>query len=373
MNLKLLQEKLKCYYRQLPAHLTSTQLKETLQLAHQLAQQGKVKQAAESYRQAADILAASGRFAEAEQICQQWIALQPRISRPYSNLGKVLTLQGKDKEASVAFREAVKQRTRGLHPENSNWHQAQPQGPDFFINGFARCGTTSLYIYLIKHPRILPCAYKEPMFFNKDYALGLDWYLSHFPVMPTEGNYLTGEATTRYIDHPQAAKRLYRHFPRAKFVIMMRNPVERTVSDYNLLVNRGVLKQPLKQLVNRLEKLRSKSEADLARWVQRWRLTNDPIASSLYVYHIERWLSLFSREQFLFLSSEDFYSEPAQTVQKVFRFLGLPDYELADYPQYNSGNYGAIALDVRAALISFFEPHNQKLEDKLGIKFNWRN
>ena len=39
--------------------------------------------------------------------------------------------------------------------------------PSFFIIGERKCGTSSLYRYLIAHPNVLPCQLKEPNFFGK--------------------------------------------------------------------------------------------------------------------------------------------------------------------------------------------------------------
>lgn len=372
MKLKLLQEKLKCYYRD-PSQITSTEGKELLQSAGRLARQGETAEAVVAYRQAAKVFTEGGRFAEAVKAYSEAIALQPSHWKNYRRLGKVLTLQGNAEAASKAFREAVKQQILITKPHLAylNWETTKLGEPSFFINGFARCGTTSLYMYLVQHPQILSCAYKEPMFFNKDYALGMDWYLSHFPTLATEGHLITGEATTRYIDHYKAAERLHQHFPQAKFVVMMRNPVERTISDYHLLVKMGVLKESLDQLIDRLKNLRHKSEKDLEKWVQQPRWVDDPLATSLYVYHLRKWLPLFPREQFLFLKSESFYSNPAETLQKVFHFLELPDYQLTSYKQFNSGSYTAISVESKDELTDFFKPHNQKLEEELDLCFEW--
>ena len=54
---------------------------------------------------------------------------------------------------------------------------------------------------------------------------------------------------------------------------------------------------------------------------------------------LKKWLSVFPREQVLILSSEKFYENPAETVQQVFQFLGLPDYVLPAYQKYNSRSY----------------------------------
>ena len=47
--------------------------------------------------------------------------------------------------------------------------------PSFFIIGANKCGTSSLYRYLLANPGVLPCAKKEPNFFGQhsaDYIAG---------------------------------------------------------------------------------------------------------------------------------------------------------------------------------------------------------
>ena len=51
--------------------------------------------------------------------------------------------------------------------------------PDFVIIGAAKCGTTSLYEYLSRHPNVFPSEKKEIYYFNDNYSKGMRWYKSH--------------------------------------------------------------------------------------------------------------------------------------------------------------------------------------------------
>ena len=42
--------------------------------------------------------------------------------------------------------------------------------PSFFIIGANKCGTSSLYRYIVANPQVLPCAIKEPNFFGQHSA-----------------------------------------------------------------------------------------------------------------------------------------------------------------------------------------------------------
>lgn len=96
------------------------------------------------------------------------------------------------------------------------------------------------------------------------------------------------------------------------------------------------------------------------------------ISASLYVYFIEKWLQLFPRENFLFLKTEDLGQNPRETMDRVFEFLGLPKYELTNYPRKNSNSYNTIDENLRKSLSDFFLPYNQKLEKLIGIKCDWQ-
>jgi hypothetical protein len=102
-----------------------------------------------------------------------------------------------------------------------------------------------------------------------------------------------------------------------------------------------------------------------------WHREKGDLLFGLYVYFLEKWMAVFPREQILILQSEDFYAHPAATLTQVFDFLGVPDYPLPAYPNYNPGSYSPMTEDLRQILADFFRPHNQRLEAYLGMKFNW--
>jgi hypothetical protein len=59
-------------------------------------------------------------------------------------------------------------------------------------------------------------------------------------------------------------------------------------------------------------------------------------------------------------------------MDRVFEFLGLPKYELTNYPRKNSNSYNTIDENLRKSLSDFFLPYNQKLEKLIGIKCDWQ-
>jgi hypothetical protein len=200
---------------------------------------------------------------------------------------------------------------------------------------------------------------------------GLDWYLSHFPPISKESKFLTGEATPWYFVSFESAKKIAHVFPDVKLIILLRNPIFRSFSHYQMQLRLGEEQRSFAEVISSeieaIKNFSSPGEADS----DYWQTEKGCLLFSLYFYFIEKWMAVFPREQFLVLRSEDFYANPAATLTQVFDFLGVPDYPLPEYPNYNPGYYNPISDDLRQTLAEFFRPHNENLEEYLGMKFNW--
>jgi len=123
--------------------------------------------------------------------------------------------------------------------------------PDFIIIGVQRGGTTSLYKYMTKHPKIIPALKKEIHFFDNKFGKGLSWYESQFMQNPffcllkrkrKSEDTITGEASPYYIYHPHVPKRISKILPNVKLIAILRNPIERAFSHYNHEVRLGAEK-----------------------------------------------------------------------------------------------------------------------------------
>jgi sulfotransferase family protein len=107
--------------------------------------------------------------------------------------------------------------------------------PNLFLIGAMKSGTTSLHAYLGSHPQIFMCPQKEPEFFAKEeiWSLGEEWYVKLFAAVGSE--LVIGESSTVYsrIPHfPGVAERIANFNSEARFIYIMRDPVERTISQY---------------------------------------------------------------------------------------------------------------------------------------------
>ncbi|MEM1368219.1 MAG: sulfotransferase domain-containing protein [Cyanobacteria bacterium P01_H01_bin.15] len=262
----------------------------------------------------------------------------------------------------------------------SSWRRL----PDFLILGTQKGGTTSLYQYIIEHPAIISATRKEiRYFFNpKEYLDGqtsLGWYKSHFPFnwSPFQPqSFLTGEATPEYLYIPHTPERTAATIPQAKLIILLRDPIKRAYSQYRHNVRRNVEKLSFSDAIAREEErigpYRERVETDptyLKIDYNRFGYQN----RGVYWRQLDRWQRCFPDEQFLILKSEDFFANPEDSVNQVFAFLGLSPLSLKEYPVNNSGNAAPLPIDAQThqTLVDFFQPHNQKLVERLGPKFQY--
>jgi hypothetical protein len=255
--------------------------------------------------------------------------------------------------------------------------------PDFVIVGAQRCGTTSLYNYLVEHPDTSPAFMKETHFFDLHFHRGLSWYRAHFPiawnasrtaVRATRSRRVAGEATPYYLFYPHAPHRALATVPSAKLIVLLRNPVDRAYSHYHHEVATGVETASFEQALEREE---ATLPAETARILQDGSYRSfahfhySYLSRGVYVDQLERWGQFFSREQTLILKSEEFYQRPAATMEQVMRFLSLAPWTSGSYRKFNETQHTAMQPATRGRLVDHFRPHNERLYAYLGTDLGW--
>ncbi len=255
--------------------------------------------------------------------------------------------------------------------------------PDFLVIGAQRCGSTSLYRYLCQHPEIIPAVKKEVHFFDLHFNKGEYWYRSHFPLRSIKFNlkknnlhtYLTCEATPIYIFHPLAPYRISDLLPNAKFIILLRNPVERAYSHYWLRVRRGGEPLPFEEAIQQeSERLRGQREKIILQKEENygynfWHYSY--LARGIYIDQIETWYRLFPKNQFLIIKSEDFYTHSTDTLNSCFEFLGLPQGIQTYNKIHQRGEYPEMNPETKEQLTAYFEPYNKRLYEFIGRDLGW--
>lgn len=252
--------------------------------------------------------------------------------------------------------------------------------PSFLIIGAQKCGTTSLYEYLVEHPQIWEAHTKEPHFFSGGLDPSIDlfqkgelWYRANFPlksVMQPGGH--TFDATPLYLFNPLVPKRISELIPKAKLIAVLRNPTERAISHY--FHEKRLHREPLdiaeamaaeeKRLAPKLENKDYKSETFIHLSYK---------SRGLYLEQIERFLDYFPRENLLILSSEGTLQTPRETLRRICEFVDVdPNYQFSNLnPRNIAPNRVDVPTEVYNYLDNYFAPHNQRLYDFLGERYAW--
>jgi Sulfotransferase domain len=256
--------------------------------------------------------------------------------------------------------------------------------PDFVVVGAKKSGTTSLYHLLVGHPYVQPAAKKELHYFdNLVEDEDTEWYRHCFPAPKwKEGRRtITGEATP-YLANPLAPERMAQVIPQAQLIALLRNPVDRAYSDYQQVVRKGRETRTFDETVEAALEEAKQHPLD-RRYAYPYEAYSDSVdvcsqsgclLKGLYVDQLQHWAKFFDREQMLVLQSESFFAGMPETLEPVLNFLGLPDWEPEATKVRNKGTYEQ-GMDpaTRQRLEEFFEPHNQRLYEYLGVDFEWEN
>ncbi len=244
--------------------------------------------------------------------------------------------------------------------------------PDFIIIGTQKGGTTSLFDYLKQHPQTSMSIAKEVHYYDFNYHKGLSWYKAHFPF--TSNKKLTGEASPFYIFHPHVPKRVFADLPKAKLILLLRDPVERAFSHYKMNVKNGKESLSFEEAVEkeneRIKDDVEKMEKDELYFGEDYRLYSY-ITRGFYDEQIENWFKYFPTNQLLVIKSEDFFENTEKHVKNVFNFLGLPQYDKIIYEAKNQGSKGKIKKETKEKLRQVFETHNKKLSSITNQNFDW--
>jgi len=258
--------------------------------------------------------------------------------------------------------------------------------PDFYIICGQKCGTTSLFEYLSLHPSILRGAAKDIRFFDKYYSKDTNWYKIYFPLKIKKSyleffskkRFLTGDATERYLEYPFAPQRIRNVTPHAKFIVLLRNPVDRAFSHYSMNVIRKMESLSFEKAIDieneRIKDNMNKMKRDEAYYSDIY-FRHAYLDRGIYITKLKHWFKFFPRDQFLIIQSEKFWSNTSEVYNEVLKFLGLSHFKLREYKQYRKRVYSdrKIVPDTRKQLIDFFKPYNKQLYEFLGRRFDWDN
>ena len=265
--------------------------------------------------------------------------------------------------------------------------------PDFLVIGAKRCGTTSLYQHLSEHPCISRSPRDNIGFFNENYHLGINWYKSLFPtkftrdkIIKKHGKFLTYDVTPQYLREPYVAKRMFQTFPKMKLIVLLRNPIDKSYSHHIMGKNSNTLNNnpewegidnkqvSFEDIVNRDIEFISKYEkknGELNDNYFRNVITKTNLARGFYAQFLRKWFDVYDRKQFLILSSSELANSTQKTLNKIFNFLEIPEYDIPDTTKINTQKYEPMKKQTREILIQFFKKYNNELYELIDRKFDW--
>jgi len=248
--------------------------------------------------------------------------------------------------------------------------------PDFIIIGAQKCGTSTMFHHLNKHPNIFMPRKKELHFFDENYSQGLAHYLKYFSnKRMSSTTFCTGEASPFYFFHPLAASRIHQHFPEIKLILLLRNPIDRAYSQYQHMKRKGRISISFEQAIAlEPEILKNRKDAFFADEnhsdliYRRFSF----LARSRYSEQLPAWFMHFGEKQILIIKSEDYFKNPNDTFEQVFEFVGVQPFEIILSKEHKNSEYPRMKSETREQLQEYFEPFNQELYQLTGRDFGWK-
>jgi hypothetical protein len=246
------------------------------------------------------------------------------------------------------------------------------------VIGAQRAGTTTLHELICSHPQAARSAGKEIHFFDLYFEKGPDWYRAHFPRTERlrRAGRITGETSPYYLFHPAAPARAAGLVPRAKILAILRNPVDRTYSHYWHTLRGGA--EPLRfeeALEAEPDRLAGEERRLLAEtgFISRAHQHHSYLARSIYAEQLRHWLEMFPRERVLVLEARVFFADQDAGTRRLFEFFGLAPHGARPARRRNEASYPPMAPGTRRRLLEFFAPHNARLFELLGERFDWQD
>lgn len=211
---------------------------------------------------------------------------------------------------------------------------------------------------------------------------------------------ITIEKTPKYLVDKQVPRRVFRMNPKIKLIVVLRDPVERAISEYVQSKENRVKKRQLahKRLKYHSQQMNDSTIIKLMIYnnESRIKLNKPMINNGLYIEHLENWLKYFPIEQFLFVNGEALIKSPVNEMHKMETFLNLKhvikqEHFVFDHrkgfpciykpldsqtvkclnEQSKGRKHPAVDKDILDDLHSLYKPYNERFFTKIGQKPWW--
>ena len=185
-----------------------------------------------------------------------------------------------------------------------------------FLAGGQKCGSSSLFELLIKHPKLLKGFHKEPHFWNSaDFDRGLDFYSKNYPSEKftggRDGRFIDGTPMMEFAYSWQRMRETYDAATRRKlrFIVVLREPVSRDFSWYMHNMRLGLF---LGTKLKRVETMKEIEEAHAGRG-----------RGGQYLEQLRWLMNVFPRRQVFVVNLASLISNTRDTVERIRRFLNV--------------------------------------------------
>lgn len=234
--------------------------------------------------------------------------------------------------------------------------------PTFYIPGAPKCGTTAIASWLSTHPDIFMSEIKEPQFFNTDMnnriIESMERYQGLFKKCPRAVKH-RGEASVWYLYSDSAIENILSITPDARFIVLLRNPIDMAVSLHRQKVFNG--EEPIQQFEDAWNIQEQRESGDHLPWSVAEPSTLQYGKVCKLGEQVARLLSRVARENVLFILHEELAGNPRESYVKALQFLQLEDDGRSDFPRVNE------AKEPRLMIVQKMLRAGDKIRRKLHI------
>lgn len=194
--------------------------------------------------------------------------------------------------------------------------------PNLICPGAQKAGTTTLYHILKQHPNVYVSEYKELYYFCWDnyYKKGIKWYLKHFKSYNQE-KYIA-DITPDYLPFLKTADRINKTLnDEVKFIVMLRNPVQRAYSHYLMKHREGKIRKSFNDVI--FAEYKTEKESSL-------------LHGGMYYEQLKHYLKYYPLSNFHFILLDDLKNNFDKVVKELFSFLDLETILITQEKKYNT-------------------------------------
>ena len=250
--------------------------------------------------------------------------------------------------------------------------------PGCIIIGVWKGGTREVIDFLMMNPNLAIRKYPfyEIGFFSRAdrWTKGLKWYKTEMPhSMPGQ---VTLEKSPRYYSDPDTPERISRSIPGVKLILIVRDPVDRTISHVSF-------KNPGRNLTYLLGRM--KMDPGRERFIKQ----------SIYDEYFKQYLKYFNRSSIHVVDGNQFKNDPFTVLRGIEKFIGFPHLIIEEDLVFNSqtgffclrnerlGSHVCFGEDrgrkqnvdnlevYKNQLRRIFKSHNERFFDLVGKRFAW--